>query len=401
MFDFSTILLSLLSIVIFMFCMNSTRSKYSQNTSLRAFKIPGKRFSEYRRSSNAPRAIRVGIVPSLKKVEIVQGKVINVSGAQHLAKVQTLPENFDWRSISTHPLYPTLKSGNYCSVVENQHAPLAYCGSCWVFASLQTMADRINIMNAIKNKTNDIARVNLSVQQVIDCAPNVGCFTGGDSYIAYNYVICNKGISDHTCKQYVAIDQRDRCDPECYTCMAEGQYNCSEIGETTFTSFGNKRCCKVDKFKKYELEGFSNVTARFNNEIENGTNSWEKNEITKYIQTEIYRYGPVTIALDAIPIETFRGGSIFKKRRSGLYDPELNHLVAIVGYGTDPTTKKLYWIIRNSWGTFWCEDGYIRVDADSIGLDDPRNDFFACYPKGYGDVLGVKDEDKNVQIHQS
>lgn len=36
----------------------------------------------------------------------------------------------------------------------------------------------------------------------------------------------------------------------------------------------------------------------------------------------------------------------------------------MVGYGTDPLLGD-YWLVRNSWGTRFGEDGYIRVRRDS------------------------------------
>lgn len=36
-----------------------------------------------------------------------------------------------------------------------------------------------------------------------------------------------------------------------------------------------------------------------------------------------------------------------------------DHSVMIIGYGREGT--KEFWIIRNSWGTTWGEDGYARV----------------------------------------
>ena len=34
--------------------------------------------------------------------------------------------------------------------------------------------------------------------------------------------------------------------------------------------------------------------------------------------------------------------------------------IQVVGYGTDPATGLDYWLIKNSWGNWWGENGYIR-----------------------------------------
>eukprot|EP00602_Paraphysomonas_sp_CaronLab_P000432 CAMPEP_0185018306 /NCGR_PEP_ID=MMETSP1103-20130426/1070_1 /TAXON_ID=36769 /ORGANISM="Paraphysomonas bandaiensis, Strain Caron Lab Isolate" /LENGTH=264 /DNA_ID=CAMNT_0027548069 /DNA_START=324 /DNA_END=1118 /DNA_ORIENTATION=- len=39
-----------------------------------------------------------------------------------------------------------------------------------------------------------------------------------------------------------------------------------------------------------------------------------------------------------------------------------NHAVAIVGWGTDETTKQDYWILRNSWGDSWGLNGYFYME---------------------------------------
>lgn len=53
-------------------------------------------------------------------------------------------------------------------------------------------------------------------------------------------------------------------------------------------------------------------------------------------------------------------------RRSGVYDDAtcpnntINHAVNIVGYGTN-TNGILYWVGRNSWGTWWGQSGYFMI----------------------------------------
>lgn len=44
---------------------------------------------------------------------------------------------------------------------------------------------------------------------------------------------------------------------------------------------------------------------------------------------------------------------------TGRCDTNLNHGVAVVGYGSTPDGIN-YWIVRNSWGSKWGEKGYVR-----------------------------------------
>lgn len=39
---------------------------------------------------------------------------------------------------------------------------------------------------------------------------------------------------------------------------------------------------------------------------------------------------------------------------------QLDHAVAVVGWGTDPVGGDFWWV-RNSWGTSWGDQGYIKI----------------------------------------
>ena len=56
--------------------------------------------------------------------------------------------------------------------------------------------------------------------------------------------------------------------------------------------------------------------------------------------------------------------SWLKFYKSGISNPpfcsnELNHAVLLVGFGVENAKK--YWIVKNSWGAKWGENGYFRI----------------------------------------
>jgi len=69
----------------------------------------------------------------------------------------------------------------------------------------------------------------------------------------------------------------------------------------------------------------------------------------------LVKYGPLSICVDATPFQTYQGGILNNPTCSKTW---IDHAVNIVGYGS---TTIQYWKIRNSWGAWWGEAGYIRV----------------------------------------
>merc|ERR1719187_2568779 len=46
-----------------------------------------------------------------------------------------------------------------------------------------------------------------------------------------------------------------------------------------------------------------------------------------------------------------------------------DHAVLAVGYGTDYSTGQDYWLVKNSWGDNWGENGFIRIKMGTCGIE--------------------------------
>ena len=194
------------------------------------------------------------------------------------------------------------------------------CGSCWAFATTGPMESLIKIKTGVL--------YNISEQQLVDCAyreGNDGC-AGGLTDNAFVYAV-KHGMCSETDYPYVAED-----DP------------CKESKCLKFINI--KGCVDIQDVEPKQEETMRSVVA-----------SW-----------------PIAIGING-------GASSFQSYQSGvLDDPECNdnldHGVMIVGYNTTSDGKD-YWIIKNSWGLEWGQDGYIYVvrGMNECGLAE-----YASYP---------------------
>lgn len=68
---------------------------------------------------------------------------------------------------------------------------------------------------------------------------------------------------------------------------------------------------------------------------------------------------PVSVGVDASgsDFQLYNGGVM-----TGSCGTDLDHGVLVVGFGNDGGYD--YWKIKNSWGTYWGESGYIRIERD-------------------------------------
>jgi cathepsin X len=230
---------------------------------------------------------------------------------------------------------------NYCTESRNQHIP-QYCGSCWAHGAMSAFADRIKI--ARKAQGIDI---NLSIQHMLNCG-NAGSCHGGSVVGPYSWIKglgtkTGSGIAYETSQPYMACSSESTegfCKSAKWDCSAENvARTCS-----TFTASGG-RCVGLSKYPNATISEFGQVSGAAN------------------MAAEIYSRGPITCGIDATPILQYDGKSIVSTPGSGI-----DHVVSVVGWNHDDASGKDYWIVRNSWGEFWGDMGYIYVEKGKNAL---------------------------------
>lgn len=74
------------------------------------------------------------------------------------------------------------------------------------------------------------------------------------------------------------------------------------------------------------------------------------------LMQEIYDHGPVAITMEVYE-DLYAYSSGVYRHITGSYQG--GHAVVVVGWGSDGATG--YWIVKNSWGTWWGDEGYFLV----------------------------------------
>merc|ERR1719223_2725949 len=86
---------------------------------------------------------------------------------------------------------------------------------------------------------------------------------------------------------------------------------------------------------------------------------------------EVYEKGPVVVSFEPNEDFMYYAGGVFAQQRLGVPAPlrkhasewqQVDHAVLLVGWGEEYGQK--YWLVQNSWGNSWGEDGYFRIARD-------------------------------------
>jgi len=213
------------------------------------------------------------------------------------------------------------------SDVKNQGS----CGSCWAFATTEMIESYAAIASG--------SMTELSSQQVTSCTPNsMACGgTGG----------CRGSIPQ---LGYTYIQLFGHATEDSYPYVS---------GRTSDTED-----CEYDVLDTMPVVGITGYDTM--------TNDMEAT------MAHIANVGPLAVAVDAGSWSFYSGGVFSGCDYSD--NIGLNHAVQLVGYGTDAAEGD-YWIVRNSWGSSWGENGYIRLQRESsleCGTNSTPMDGTAC-----------------------
>jgi len=218
------------------------------------------------------------------------------------SKDDGLPESWDWRNVA---------GVNFVSEVRDQ----GKCGSCYAFSSMGMLESRLNIL------TKNTKRYTFSTQDVVSCSKlSQGC-DGGFPFLVAGRYGKDFGVVEEDCNPYNGTD-----DAACST------RNCLRHFTASYKYVG----------------GYYGAC----NELE--------------MKKALVQNGPLSVSFEVYDDFMMYKSGVYHHTKlltsSGFQPFELtNHAVLLVGYGHDAQLGEDYWIIKNSWGTAWGEDGYFRI----------------------------------------
>jgi len=74
----------------------------------------------------------------------------------------------------------------------------------------------------------------------------------------------------------------------------------------------------------------------------------------------LYNHGPVSVAFEVVDgFRDYKTG-VYKSTVCKDTTEDVNHAVVAVGYGTENGTP--YWLVKNSWGADWGDEGYFKIE---------------------------------------
>eukprot|EP00413_Alexandrium_margalefii_P002792 CAMPEP_0204522300 /NCGR_PEP_ID=MMETSP0661-20131031/6246_1 /ASSEMBLY_ACC=CAM_ASM_000606 /TAXON_ID=109239 /ORGANISM="Alexandrium margalefi, Strain AMGDE01CS-322" /LENGTH=423 /DNA_ID=CAMNT_0051527955 /DNA_START=56 /DNA_END=1327 /DNA_ORIENTATION=+ len=221
------------------------------------------------------------------------------------------------------------------------------CGSCWAMATSKVLQLHAEIYNPNASRT-------FSPQELVSCVPNPhqcggqgGC-DGSTVELALDWAL-NKGLAEEGETPYQGADLR--CKKQ--VSKADGLMQLSGNFED-LTGVGVHAALPDAPGTAFGMYGWERLQ-------ENGYDA---------LLRALTERGPVGVSAVANSWSSYSGGVFDGCKDSWVID----HAVVLLGYGQDEKTGALFYLIQNSWGSFWGEGGRIRIlrradDEKHCGVD--------------------------------
>lgn len=180
-----------------------------------------------------------------------------------------------------------------------------HCGSCWTFSTTGALEA------AYAQAFGKI--ISLSEQQLVDCAKafnNFGC-SGGLPSQAFEYIKYNGGLDTEEAYPYTAKDG---------VC----KFSSENVGVQVLDSV--------------------NITLGAEDELKHA----------------VAMVRPVSVAFQVVSGFRFYKSGVYTSDSCGSTPMDVNHAVLAVGYGVEDGVP--YWLIKNSWGGSWGDNGYFKME---------------------------------------
>ncbi|KAK8515456.1 hypothetical protein V6N13_139565 [Hibiscus sabdariffa] len=180
-----------------------------------------------------------------------------------------------------------------------------HCGSCWTFSTT-------GALEAAYHQAFGKG-ISLSEQQLVDCAGafnNFGCHGGLPSQ-AFEYIKYNGGLETEEAYPYTGKDG---------VC----KFSAENVGVNVIDSV--------------------NITMGSEDELKHAV---------AFVR-------PVSVAFQVIPSFRLYKSGVFSNDTCGSTSQDVNHAVLAVGYGVENGVP--YWLIKNSWGANWGDNGYFKME---------------------------------------
>jgi len=223
------------------------------------------------------------------------------------------------------------------------------CGSCWAEAATSVMESHMEnnkeVLAAMSKEVSSVQKFpTLSSQAVVSCTENPR-HCGGKG-----------GCEGATAELAFAMVQE------------RGLPLAVKWGYSSGS--GNSLACKNEVFNNLKL-GIA------------GYEVLPSNKMSPLKRALVDSGGPIVVSVDATNWAFYAGG-VFSDTDGGKPgDFTVNHAVVLMGFQETTQNQQGYWLIKNSWGGYWGEQGFIRLEMkaneeEHCGTDYATHDGLAC-----------------------